>query len=68
MTPQEIAITRARIAELDAILSSGASSSTLDGTTISFDLAAMRQERDELKTKLQTGNKPRRNAFNVKLG
>lgn len=68
MTPQEIATTRTRIAELDAIIASGTNSSTLDGTTISFDLQAMRQERDELRRKLETGNKPRRNAFNVKLG
>ena len=68
MTPQEISTIQARIAEIDAILASGTSSSTLDGTTISFDLPAMRHERDELRRKLESGNKPKRNAFNVKLG
>jgi hypothetical protein len=68
MTAQEIAIIRARIAEIDSILSSGASSSTIDGTTINFDFAQLRTERDELRRKLPNDTTRRRSAFNVNLG
>ena len=68
MTAQELATIRARIAEIDSILSSGASSSTIDGTTINFDFAQLRTERDELRRKLPNDNTRRRSAFNVNLG
>ena len=68
MTAQELATIRARIAEIDSILSSGASSSTIDGTTINFDFAQLRTERDELRRKLPNDTSRRKTAFNVKLG
>lgn len=68
MTPQEIATIRARIKTIDSQLASGASSSTLDGTTISWDFAALRTERDELRRKLPADATRKKTAFNVKLG
>ncbi len=68
MTAQEIATIRSRIAEIDSILSSGASSSTIDGTTINFNFAELRTEREELRRKLPNDTTRRKTAFNVKLG
>lgn len=68
MTAQEIATIRARIVEIDSILSSGATSSSIDGTTVNFDFASLRTERDELRRKLPNDPNRRKSAFNVKLG
>jgi hypothetical protein len=65
-TTEEIAAINARILEIDSILSSGSSSSTLDGTTVSYDLESLRKEREELRSRL-TSDK-RRRAFGVRLG
>jgi hypothetical protein len=65
-TEEEIAAINARILEIDSILSSGSSSSTLDGTTVSYDLESLRKEREELRSRL-TSDK-RRRAFGVRLG
>ena len=65
-TTEEIAAINARILEIDSILSSGSSSSTLDGTTISYDLESLRKEREELRSRLTTDK--RRRVFGVRLG
>lgn len=44
-----------RIAEIDAILASGASSVTVDGTTSSYDLEHLRKERLELLRRKESG-------------
>jgi hypothetical protein len=50
----------ARIAEIDTVLTSGASSVTVDGTTTMYDHRALRAERQRLETQLQSGGKRRR--------
>ena len=50
----------ARIAEIDAVLTSGASSVTVDGTTTMYDHRALRAERQRLEVQLQSGGKRRR--------
>jgi hypothetical protein len=64
----EIARARARIAEIDATLATGATSSTLDGTTITYDFDALRREREELRRLLPSDRPRKQTAFNVKLG
>jgi hypothetical protein len=49
-----------RIAEIDAVLTSGASSVTVDGTTTMYDHRALRAERQRLETQIQSGGKRRR--------
>lgn len=44
-----------RIAEIDAILASGASSVTVDGTTTSYDLKQLTKERMELLKRKESG-------------
>lgn len=44
-----------RLAEIDAILASGASSVTVDGTTTSYDLAHLAKERLELLKRKESG-------------
>lgn len=60
MTPEEITAINARIAEIDVILQSGASSVTVDGTTTMYDHRALRAERQRLETQIQSGGKRRR--------
>jgi hypothetical protein len=50
----------ARIAEIDTVLQSGASSVTVDGTTTAYDHKALRAERQRLETQLRAGTKRRR--------
>jgi hypothetical protein len=60
MTPEEITAIETRIAEIDAVLQSGAASVTVDGTTTSYDHKALRAERQRLETQLRAGTKRRR--------
>lgn len=63
MTNEEIAAINARIAEIDTVLQSGASSVTVDGTTTAYDHKALRAERQRLETQLRAGTKRRRPYF-----
>lgn len=56
----------ARICELTELIESSVKSATIDGTTTSFDLAAARRERRELKRQL--GQKTKRPACRIRLG
>lgn len=60
MTP---ATAQTRIDEIDAILASGVSSVTHNGRTITYDLPAMRRERDRLQAYLN-----RRSGGRVRVG
>lgn len=50
----------ARIAEIQAILRAGASSVSVDGTTVQYDLAGLRKELRQLMTEdaTQRGRRP----------
>ena len=50
------AIAQTRIDEIDVILARGASSVTHNGRTVTYDLAAMRRERDRLQAWLNRGS------------
>lgn len=63
-TPQDI---RDRIADIDAILQSGVTSTTVDGETTAFDHASLRRERQTLQEQLGTKRK-RRRVFNLNMG
>lgn len=64
-TPSELS---ERIAEIDAILRTGARSVTLDGVTISYDFDQLREERRTLEAKQPDARKRRRFAFRNNLG
>lgn len=55
MTEQERLTITTRVAEIDAILASGASSVTVDGTTTAYNLRELRAERLELLKQLESG-------------
>lgn len=59
-----------RIAEIDIILSSGASSVTVDSTSSTYNLPELRRERDSLVQRLQVGktNKRRPICYRPRLG
>jgi polyphosphate kinase len=58
----------ARIAELEAILQSGVSSYTNDGTTVSHDLGEVRKELRRLRAEDDTVGNKRPQSFTVNLG
>lgn len=51
-TNQQLAQLRQRKAELDAAIASGARSITVDGVTITLDLAALERERRRIENQL----------------
>lgn len=66
MDAEEKAKLEARLAEIDTILASGASSVTVDGTTTSYSLRDLRSERTELTKRLATGGSAKRRPFILK--
>ncbi len=72
LVAQSVSQTVDRLAEIDAILASGASSVTVDGTTTAYDLRALERERLELLKRQQQGTNTgtRRRAYSIrpKLG
>lgn len=59
---------QARIDAIDTALSSGAKTVTLDGVTVTFDAAEMREERKRLERQLPASKFKRPLAYKVKLG
>ena len=59
---------QARIDAIDAALSSGAKTVTLDGVTVTFDAAQMENERRRLERQLPETRFKRPLAYKVKLG
>lgn len=59
-TAPETGSIAARIAEIDAVLATGAASVTVDGTTTAYSMKDLRAERQELQKQLQTGGSRRR--------
>lgn len=58
---------RQRLADIDAILQSGVSQTTVDGVSTTFDLTSLRRERQEIQAKL--GERRTRNrVFNLNMG
>jgi hypothetical protein len=55
LSPEEQTQIETRIAEIDTILSTGASTVTLDGTTTSYNLSELRRERTALVDRLKYG-------------
>ena len=54
-----------RIAEIREILASGASQVVVDGTTVVYDLASLRQELRQLTAEDAPQRKPRVSSFNL---
>lgn len=61
-------IIRQRIAEIDAILRSGASSVNIDGLSVTYNFDQLRRERKELEKQLPGTNVRRTVAYANKLG
>jgi hypothetical protein len=57
---------RQRKAELDAAIASGARSVTLDGVTITLDLAALERERQRIESQLPESRNRRPRAYTVR--
>jgi hypothetical protein len=55
LSPEEQTQVETRISEIDTILSTGASTVTLDGTTTSYNLGELRRERTALVDRLKYG-------------
>jgi hypothetical protein len=60
MPDDPYAATKARIAEINAIIGAGASSATVDGVTISWDFENLRKERAELESSLPSDQTKKR--------
>lgn len=59
---------RDRLDEIDEILETGVSSVSVDGTSTTFDLAALRRERQTLRQKLPEYRARRPRASRINLG
>jgi hypothetical protein len=57
---------RQRKADLDAAIAAGARTITLDGVTITLDLAAMERERQRIESQLPESRRRRPRAFTVR--
>lgn len=68
MSTVDPSVIRERIARIDAILSNGATSSSLDGATVTWNHDQLRRQRAELEKQLP-GTEPRRRrkVFNVRF-
>jgi len=53
------------LAQIDAILASGAKSSNADGVNVSFDLDSLRRRRREIQRQLTPGKRPRVSTINL---
>lgn len=67
MTPSMSSVRRTRIAEIEAMLASGVTSTTVDGQSASFDLESLRRELRRLK-ELEGIQRPRQKVTNIFLG